>query len=79
MTLVSNNQIEGMDRNIQLRSLLIEFLIPGGENGISTEEVNGHPLDRADVDESMTGIRVRQVRLDNTFGSNFSSSSKSPV
>jgi len=63
MALVGDYQIKGVDRNVQLLGVLIKFLVPRSKNGISTKEVNGHPLNCADVHEGVTCIRVRQVSL----------------
>src|SRR6202521_1442965 len=51
-----------MDRDVQLRGILVEFLVRSGKNGIPTEKIDRHSLDRADIHERMTSIWVCQVR-----------------
>src|ERR1035441_9298449 len=62
MTLVRNDQIEGMDRNIQFCGVLIKFLVSSSKDRVPTEEIYRHPLNGADINEGMTGVRVCQIR-----------------
>ena len=61
-----------------LVGVVVEFLVSRSEDRIPAEQVDRHALDRADVDEGVTGVGVRSGRHSaSTLGSNFSSSSKS--
>src|ERR1700693_3198353 len=61
MTLVGNHQIEGVNRNVQFGCIFIQLLVPGSENRIPTKQVDGHPLDSADVNKSKTRIWMGQI------------------
>src|ERR1019366_1608887 len=68
MTLVCYDQIKGVNRDVQFRGVFINFLVPGSKDGVSTEEVDSHPLDCADVYEGVTCVRVCQVRTRQHLG-----------
>ena len=62
VTLVSDNQIEGVDRDIELLGVILDALLVR-EDCATTKEVDRHPLNCADVDEGRPGFRVGQVGL----------------
>src|SRR5258706_6117861 len=67
MTLVCYDNIEGVYRDVQLDRIIIEFLIAGVKNRIATEEIDGHPLNGADIHEGVTRVWIGQVRPRQNF------------
>jgi hypothetical protein len=62
MTFICNHQIESMDWNIQLLGVILNFLVTDTPNGVPPEEIDGHPLDGADVNEGVIRLRTGQIR-----------------
>ena len=58
MTLVSDDNVECMNWNVQLVSVVLDRLVTKIENGIATEQVDRHPLNGRDVNESITLFRI---------------------
>ncbi len=61
VALVGDDEIEGVDRDVELLGVLVDGLIADREGGIASVQVDGHPLDRGDVHERLAALRVRQV------------------
>src|ERR1043166_597715 len=63
MALVGNNYVKGMNRNVEFLGIFVYGFVPYVEDRIASEQVYCHPLDRADVNESITLFRIDQIRL----------------
>lgn len=61
MALVGDDEIEGVDRDVELLGVLVDGLVADREGGIASVQVDRHPLDRGDVHERLADLRVRQV------------------
>src|SRR5580693_1707840 len=61
MAFVGDDRVKGVYGNILLGGVFIWRLIPGVEDGGVAEQINRHPLDGADVNERISGLRVEQV------------------
>jgi len=61
MTLITNDQIEGADRNIELGSIFVQLFVTSSKDGVLCEQIDRHSLDRADVHKGVARLRVRLV------------------
>ena len=68
MALVGDDQVEGVDRDVELVRVVVDRFVTSPEDRLPAEEVDGHPLDRADVDERVPGLRIGEVPLGQDLG-----------
>ncbi len=70
VTFIGDNQIKGMDGNVQLIRLILIIGIASvlRESGFKTKEVDGHPLDGGNVDKGMGGLRCSQIGIRQHLG-----------
>src|SRR5437899_1030272 len=61
MTFVRDDHVEGMDRNVEFLCVFIYWFVSQVENRIAPKEIDGHPLDGADVDERIPLLRFQQI------------------
>jgi hypothetical protein len=66
-----------MNGNGELVRLLLGVSFAALEHTLAAKEVDRHPLDGADEDERVSGLRVGQVSVRHHVGIDGSSSSKS--
>src|SRR5206468_6270229 len=62
VALISDYQVEGMDRDVQAVRVLLNLLIPNPEDRVAPEDIYRHSLDGAYVHEGVSRLRVGQVR-----------------
>ncbi len=75
---VGDDQVEGVDRDVELAGVVVAVALAEADASLAAEQIDAHPLDRADVDEGVARLRVRSdSEFGSTLGSNFSSSPKS--
>ena len=58
---VGDDQIEGVNRDVELVGVVVAHVVAQLEGGLAAEEVDGHALDGADVDEGVARLRIEQV------------------
>src|SRR6266508_3056496 len=63
MALVGDDHIEGMNWNVQLLGIVVYRFVADVEDCIASEQVDRHPLDRTDIDKSISLLRVDKIRL----------------
>src|SRR5690606_7033202 len=63
VALVGDNEVERVDRDIELGRVRLVLGLGGGtgEGVVPAEEVDAHALNRADVDEGMARVGVGEV------------------
>jgi hypothetical protein len=61
VALVRHDQVERVDRDLLDFGVVIRFLIALVEHRTVPEQVDGHTLNGANVNERMAGLRVEQV------------------
>ncbi len=62
MALVGDDDVEGMDRDVESIGILVDRLIAEVQDSLATEEVERDALDRRDIDEGEPGLGIEQVR-----------------
>src|SRR5690606_29845642 len=62
VALVSDDQVEGMDGDVELLDVGVDLLVVNLESALAAEEVHRHALDRGDVHERVTKLRIGQQR-----------------
>ena len=63
VTLVGDDQVEGVDRDVELLHVGVDVLVVDPQRLLATEEVHRHSLDRRDVDEGVAELRRGQQRI----------------
>ena len=53
VALVGDDQVEGMDRDVELLGVVVDRLVAERQRRLAAEQVDRHALDRADVDEGV--------------------------
>jgi len=61
VTFVGDDEIKGVDGDVQPIHVSIEGLVAHAEDGVAAEHVDGHTLNGADVDEGVARVRRGQV------------------
>lgn len=61
VALVRDDDVEGVDRDVQRSSVLVGCLLRYTEQGGAAQHVDRHALDSADVDEGVLGLRIGEV------------------
>src|SRR5690606_6760366 len=62
VALVSDDQVEGVDRDVELLNVGIYLLVVDLEGAFAAEEVHRHALDGGDVDEGIAELGTGQQR-----------------
>ncbi|SIL83641.1 Uncharacterised protein [Mycobacteroides abscessus subsp. abscessus] len=61
MALVGHDQVEGVDRDVELlRVFIAAIALPEADPSFTTKQVDAHPLDGADVDERVAQLGIGQ-------------------
>ena len=61
MAFVRDDDVEGVNRNVEQFGVVFGFIVALREHRLASEEIDGHALDRADVQKGMARLRVEQV------------------
>src|SRR4030043_605864 len=62
VALIGNDEIEGMVRNIQFRSIgIIILILRGREHTLKSKQINPHTLNRRDINETVSSIWISQI------------------
>ena len=59
MTFIGDDEIEGMNGDFDFVRILVDFFT--SEDGLTTKEVDGHSLNRANVDERASRFWILQI------------------
>src|SRR5438128_2566853 len=70
MALVRNYEIECVDWDVEFFGIFFDFFL-AAPHGLTTEEVDGHSLDRRDVHERVAGFRSLKMRFREKLGIEF--------
>ena len=63
MAFVSDDDIESVNRNVELLSIFVDWFVADVEDCIATEEIDRHPLNRADINEGIALLWIVQIGL----------------
>jgi hypothetical protein len=61
MAFVGDDQVEGVDRDRQLVSVVFRFFVTQGNSGLASEESDGHTLNRADANKGVAWFRPFKI------------------
>src|SRR5437016_4158852 len=70
MAFVCDYEVECMDRDVQFFGILLDFFL-ATPDGLATEQVDSHSLDRRDVYERVAGFRGKKIGRRKHFGVKF--------
>lgn len=62
MTFIRDHEIERMNRDVEPIRVVV-IIVSSAKHPVSSIKIDGHPLDRADVDEGMPPLRIGKVVL----------------
>jgi hypothetical protein len=68
VTFVGDDEVEGMDGDVQAVHVSIEGFVAHAEDGVAAKYIDGHALDGADVDEGVPHVRRGQVLVGHQGG-----------
>ena len=71
VALVRDDDIEGVDRNIEAIGTVLDKFFPEAKYRLAPEHVHGDPLDGRNEHERIPGLRIGQITLRHDFGVEF--------
>ena len=62
MAFVGDDQVKGVDGNVQSLSIVVDRLISIVKNSFLTQEIDRHSLNGTNIDKGVSGFGIQQIR-----------------